>query len=113
VGQISRQVTDHVLVTKVAEIHVDASRIPMNDILRIAPSIISHSAPRAFVEKMVRAEIDAFLALEGDRPLRDVLEELGILDEARAAVVRRASNVARGFFASPAFGAWFGRHFGA
>jgi hypothetical protein len=112
VGQISRQVTDHVLVTKVAEIHEDASRIPMNDILRIAPSIISHSAPRAFVEKMVRAEIDAFLAIEGDRPLRDVLEELGILEEARAAVVRRASDVARGFFASPAFGDWFGRHFG-
>lgn len=113
VGQITRQVTDHVLVTKVSEIHADASRIPMNDILRIAPSIISHSAPRAFVEKMVRAEIEAFLALEGDRSVREVLEELGILDEARAAIVRRASDVARGFFASPAFAEWFGRHFGA
>jgi hypothetical protein len=112
VGQISRQVTDHVLVTKVAEIHVDASRIPMNDILRIAPSVISHSAPRAFVEKLVRGEIDAFLAHEGDRPMRDVLEELGIFEEARAAVVRRASTVTRGFFASPAFAEWLKRHFG-
>jgi len=113
VGQISRQVTDHVLVTKIAEIHEDASRIPMNDILRIAPSVVSHSAPRAFVEKVVRAEIDAFLAVEGDRPIRDLLEELGILEEARGAIVRRASTIARGFFASPAFGDWLSRHFGA
>jgi hypothetical protein len=113
VAQISRQVTDHVLVTKVAEIHADASRIPIDDILRIAPAVISHSAPRAFVEKIVRGEIDAFLALEGDRPVRDVLAELGVLDEVRSAIVRRASSIARGFFASRAFGDWIGRHFGA
>jgi hypothetical protein len=113
VGQISRQVTDHVLVTKVAEIHADASRIPMDDILRIAPSVVAHSAPRAFVEKIVRAEIDAFLALEGDRPVSELLTELGVLDEVRAAVVRRASDIARGFFASPVFGDWLKRHFAA
>jgi hypothetical protein len=112
VGKISRQVTDHVLVTKIAEIHKDASRIPVNDILRIAPSVVSHSAPRAFVEKVVRGEIDAFLAVEGDRTLGEVLTELGVLDEVRKAIVERASAVAREFFAAPAFGDWFRRLLG-
>jgi len=108
VAQISRQVTDHVLVTSVADIHEDAERIPVEDILRLAPSIVSHSAARAFVQEMVRQEIDAFLALEGDRPLREVLAELGILDEVRAAAVPRASALARGFLESPAFREWLG-----
>lgn len=106
VAQVSRQVIDHVLVTSVADIHEDAERIPIEDILRLVPSIVSHSAARAFVQDIVRQEIDAFLALEGDRPLREVLSELGILDEVRAAAVPRASALARGFLASPAFRAW-------
>lgn len=109
VGQISRQVTDHVLVTKLSEIHADASRLPMEDILKIAPSVVSHSAPRTFVERLVRGEIDAFLAVEGDRPLGEVLDELGVRDDVRAAVVGHASSLARGFFATPAFRDWLGR----
>ena len=106
VAQISRQVTDHVLVTSVAEIHEDADRVPVAEILRLAPSIVAHSAPRAFVQGIVRQEIDAFLALEGNRPLKDVLAELGISDEVRAAVIDRTSALARGFFDSPSFRAW-------
>jgi hypothetical protein len=112
VAQISRQATDHVLVTKVSEIHEDARRFPVEDVLRLTPSIVAHAAPRAFVQAVVRQEIDAFLVLEGDRPLRDVLDELGILEDFRRAAVARAKMLASGLFESPAFRDWLGRLLG-
>jgi hypothetical protein len=106
VANMSRQVTDHVLVTKLSEIHEDTKRIPIEDILRLAPSIVAHSAPRAFVQRIVRREIEMFLTLEGERPLREVLLELGALEDVRAATVTRVSSLVRGFLQSPAFGDW-------
>lgn len=106
VAQISRQVTDHVLVTTVSEIHEDAARIPIEDILRLAPSIVAHSAPRTFVQRLVSAEIDAFLTLEGARTLREVLAELGVLDQVRTATVTRVSDLMRGFLESAGFRGW-------
>jgi len=106
VAQISRQITDHVLVTAVAEIHEDADRVAVEEILRLAPSIVAHSAPRTFVQAIVRQEIDSFLTLEGDRHLRDVLSELGILDEVRTLARKHTSELFRGFLASSAFEAW-------
>jgi hypothetical protein len=109
VAQIGRQIVDHVLVTQIAELHEDATRLPVERVLEVVPHIVGHAAPRAFVRDAVRAELRAFLALEGERRLGEVLEELGILDEFRKLATRKIDEVVRGFVTSPAFAAWLGR----
>ena len=109
VAQITAQVIDHVMVTKLADIHEDTRSVPVADILDVAGEIVAHSAPRAFVQKIVGGEIRSFLMLEGGRNLRELMGELGVLDAARAEAIDQASRVARGLFASAAFGDWVGR----
>ncbi len=109
VGQISRQIVDHVLMTKLAELHVDVAALPMAEIFRGVPDILAHGARRKFVAELVEQEIAAFLAIEGDRTLRAVLDEMGIVEHVRDAAVRQASAILRDLFASDAFEGWLGR----
>jgi hypothetical protein len=109
IAQISAQVIDHVMVTKLADIHKDAKYLPVPDILDLGGEIAAHSASRAFIRDLVAGEIRAFLDAEGARTLREQLTELGILDATRDEVLAQANRVARGFFTTPAFGDWLGR----
>jgi hypothetical protein len=109
VSQITRQVVDHLMMTKLSDLHEDAARLPIEDMIDLAPAIVGHSAPRAFVQELVSGELSAFLAVEGDRPLGELLLEMGILEPVRAATIREIGRIARGLFGSPAFGSWVGR----
>jgi hypothetical protein len=109
VAQITGQVVDHLMMTKLSDLHEDAARLPIEDMIDLVPGIVGHSAPRAFVQEIVSGELAAFLAVEGDRTLSELLGEMGILEEVRAATVTQIGRIARGLFASPAFGSWIGR----
>jgi hypothetical protein len=109
VAQITGQVIDHLMMTKLADLHEDVKRFPVEDILNVVPEIVATAAPRTFVQELVSGEISAYLALEGDRTLGELLAEMGVLDDTRAAVLGHVDGLARELFASAAFGDWVER----
>ncbi len=109
VAQIQRQVIEHLVVTRLSALHEDVERIPVDDIFAATPRILEHAVRRPFIQKLVEREIDAFLALEGQRSLSELMAELGILDRVRRVARDRASDVFRAVATSSAFADWIER----
>jgi hypothetical protein len=109
IQQISQQATDHVMVTELGDIHRDAERLPIDRILEIVPAIVAHSAPHAFIQKIVAGELEAFLTVEGSRPLRDLLAEFGLLQPVREVIRAQVDAHAQRLFATEAFTDWLAR----
>jgi hypothetical protein len=110
-AQISDKVVERVLDARLAELQQDADQLPLDPIFAVAPQIVAHAAATDYVIGVVRGEIDAYLALEGDRSLHAVLDELGVLAPAQDAVRQHAHSLAKGLVESPAFAAWWSRLF--
>ena len=106
VEKITNQVTSHVFETKIPDFHDDVQRLPISDILATAPSVIAHGATHEMVRAIVEHEIEAFLELEGTRSSRELLAELGVLDQVLASTRRQVDGFARSVFESEAFAEW-------
>lgn len=109
VGQISQQATDHVMVTGLRDIHADAERVHIEGILDVVPAIVAHAAPHAFVRGIVTRELEAFIAVEGARPARELLAELGLLQDVRKLLQQQADRHTRTFLETDAFADWLAR----
>jgi hypothetical protein len=109
VAAIGGGVVDHVMRTHLSAFQVDASAFPVDTILDTVPHIVPHAVAGAFVKDIVFAEVSSFIALEGDRSLKDLLSEAGLHDEARALMIRRGSSIVQGLVASEAFAGWLER----
>lgn len=105
-AQISQQVTDHVMMTDLRAIHEDVLKQPVDEILDAVPAIVEHAVQRRFVSGIVEAEVTAFAAAEGTRTLREVLDELGIVDRVVTMAIDRVDGVARHFLGTREFVAW-------
>jgi hypothetical protein len=101
--QMASQAVDHVMKTELAAIHEDVAAVPVDAILALVPEVVAHAASGDFVRQIVSGEIAAFLAVEGDKTLSELLTELSIGDEVRAALKRHVGPVAKGWFGSPEF----------
>jgi hypothetical protein len=108
-GRIDTHLLDHVLDTRFSDLQRDADDLPLDDVFEVAPAIVAHAAKGAYVQDIVQREIAAYLAVEGDRTLQSLVEELGITAELRAVLQERGEMIARGFFQSPAFASWLSR----
>jgi hypothetical protein len=102
-------VVEHVLMTKLSAFQDDIDHFPMADVFAVAPDVLAHAVKRPFIDKLVRREIDAFLALEGKRTLRELLVELGILDQVRGILTTRGSALLQGAAKTPEFASWVGK----
>jgi hypothetical protein len=108
-AQLSRGVVRHVLATPVEVILQDLDRLPLEDAVRLAPATVAHDLSRELGQRALEGEIRAYLAAEGARSLRELLEEAGLLARVRALAVERVHAGAVGLFASPAFADWLER----
>lgn len=109
VAGLSRSVLQHVLATPLHVILDDLDRLPLADALRVAPPVVAHDLSRELWRAIVREETRAYLALEGQRSLRELLDEAGLLTSIRGLVLTTVEPVARELFASAAFEAWLER----
>lgn len=107
VERIARQVTAHVLGSKVGDIIKDADRLPLERAFRVAPAILAHNVQREQVQRLIASELTAYLALEGQRSLGELLAEYGLRDPVRGWAMTQVDREARGLFAAPAFAQWF------
>jgi hypothetical protein len=108
-ARIASGVLDHVLATKIEDLQQDLDDLPVDDVFALAPKVIAYAAQTAYVQDIVRRELDGYLALEGDRTLGALLEELGILEPTRSALIERGTAHTTSFLRSPRFADWLQR----
>lgn len=109
VARIASGALDHVLGTKIEDMQRDLDELPVDDAFALAPQVIAFAAQTEYVQSIVRRELDSYLALEGDRTLSTLLDDLGILEPTRSALLERAAAHTTSFLRSPQFAAWLQR----
>jgi hypothetical protein len=105
-GQILAGLTDHVLRTRFADLQADVDVMPVADVFDLVPDLVSFAARSGYVQEIVERELAEWMRSQGDRGLRELLEEYGLLAEIRPMLVQRVDAVAAGFIATPGFAAW-------
>jgi hypothetical protein len=108
-AQINTSVVDHVLRTTFRELQLDAAELPIDRVHDLVPELVAHAARSAFVRDIVQRELAAFLAGEGDRPLNEVISELGVLDEARSLLAAKGDELLRSLAQTAGFSDWLSR----
>lgn len=100
------QLFRRLLDTPLAELAGDASRVDESDAGAVLGSILAYNATRAEVRQALSNEAASVLSIEGDRSLRELFAEAGVLDQVRAPTVQRAATLSQDLFASEPFAAW-------
>lgn len=109
VARITEEAFEHLMAARLVELHEDAKHANVTEILTASAEIVGHSVKTTLVEQTIDGEVAAFVASEGTRTMREVLDELGVLSEVRRVAVERVGNLAQGLFATPAFADWVAR----
>ena len=105
-AEIQGQTLDRLLATRFDELHEDVESLPWVELADLAAPTLDHLRKQPFVERALRGEIDAWLAADGSRSVRDLLGEVGLLAAVRAHTLARADSLARDLFASDSFAQW-------
>lgn len=109
VTQIKHGVLEHVLKARLSDIDRDAVALPLAPYLDLVPSIVGHAVRVPFVRKIIDSELQAYLAVAGDRRLDELLGELGVLDATRKWLISRVDAQLLGLCATPAFAGWIAK----
>jgi hypothetical protein len=109
IAGLSRGVLEHVLATPMATILDDLDRLPLGDAVKLAAPILEHNLGRELWRNIVESEVRAVLALEGQRTLRELLQEAGLLELLHEKILERGEPVLRQLFASDGFAQWLDR----
>ena len=104
--EIRQSLVERVLATALHELMADSEQLPLDELALLAPAVVAHNAPRQQLHDLLDQEIAAFLAVEGQRTLGEVLDEAGLLAQGRAAALRVLDEPARALFASDTFAEW-------
>ncbi len=112
-GEIQGQVLDRLLAARFDELHEDVESLPWSELVELAAPALDHLRRQPFVRHALREEIDAWLAVDSARPLRALLDELGLLAPVRQHALARADELARKLFSSTAFARWLGALLGS
>jgi hypothetical protein len=108
-AQITTAAITHVLNARFSDLQVDLNDLPLDEAFEVAPEIVAHAAHSDYVREIVERELEAWLALEADRPARDLLDELGVYEPARARMLARGQAVTARFLQKPPFADWLAR----
>lgn len=82
-SQIRAHASKHLLAVPLATVLSEVNTLPRADIEAFVPALVTHNVGRTQLHDAVRAELRAVLGVEGDRPLREVLETYGLLAEVK------------------------------
>lgn len=99
--QISTQVFAHIRATAVHVIQDDIARLSIDEIIDLVPAIVAHNRGRAFVDQVIREEVDAALSALGTQSLGDVLDAYGLRNNVEAIARRVVPPTLSNFFADP------------
>lgn len=108
-AQIVASFIDHVLRTEFRELQLDAAELPIDRVHDLIPDLVAHAAHSGYVREIVQRELNAYLALEGERSVGELMKELGILEEARALLTAQGDAWIRTLSASHDFSVWLAK----
>jgi hypothetical protein len=107
--RIRDRVLDHVLAARANEVVDDFLRASPQQIGRIAEGAVSHVRDLQFFRDILTGEIQAALAEVGARSLRDLLDEMGLLDGVRKVALDAVEPGLVDLVRTDAFGDWLDR----
>jgi len=108
-AEIRRQVHRRILETDAAVILRDLDRLPRKELLRRMPAIMAANAKSDLGRSIVRKEVEAFLAVEGDKTGHEVLEEASVGPQVRAYLRVQAESLLGALLEDDAFAGWITR----
>jgi len=108
-AEIRRQVHARILETDAAVVLRDLDRLPRKELLRRMPLIVASNAKSDLGRALVRKEVEAFLAVEGEKTGHQVLEEAGVAPQVRAYLRVQAESLLGALFEDDAFATWITR----
>ena len=106
VAQIKLSVLEHLLSVQLQDIHKDAMKLPLPAYVDLAPAIVSHAVQLPFLRRFIEAEVQAFLAVEGERSLHALLSDLGAVEPARSWLEARVEQQIQGWSQRASVAAW-------
>jgi hypothetical protein len=107
--RIRERVLDRVLDAKTNVVVDDLLRVSPAEVARIAEGAVSHVRDLPFFRDILAGEIRAVLAELGARSLRDVLDEMGLLEGVRRVALDAAEPGLVALLESDNFGDWLER----
>ncbi|MCA9532689.1 MAG: hypothetical protein KC593_03385 [Myxococcales bacterium] len=78
-AQIAAHASAHLQAVPLASVLREVDSLPRAEVEAFMPALLAHNVARAELQETVRAELRAILAVEGERPLRELLESYGLL----------------------------------
>src|SRR5262249_27331595 len=105
-GEIQAQVLDRLLAARFDEVHEDVETLPWSELAELAAPALDHLRRQPFVGRALCEEVDAWLDADGARPLRALLDEVGLLAPVRRHALSRGDELARKLFSSAPFARW-------
>jgi hypothetical protein len=109
VAEIVRGVIDQTMHARLSDLQTDLDALPLADILELVPDLVSHAVSSAFVEDSVQRELAAWLTLEADRTLGELLDESGSRLLVRELLTRQLDRMLISLAQRPAFERWIDR----
>ena len=105
-GRMNQTGFDEALKQKTGRVWAQAMKLPVDALLGVVPSIITHNLSRPEIRAGILDEVRAFLEVEGACTLREILAEAGAVDAWREETIAKAAPLLRTFAASEPFRAW-------
>jgi hypothetical protein len=107
--RIRDRVLEQVLKAPVNEVVDDFLRVSPAEVGRVAQGAVARVGERPFFRDILEGEIRAALAELGDRPLRELLEEMGLLEGTRKLAIGAAEPGLAALARTDAFCDWLDR----
>ncbi len=97
----------HCLEVPLETVLADFDALPWREVSRVVPAIAEHQLRSILGRAALRAEVRAFLEVEGDKPIEAMLDEAGVLPDVRAYLRVQGEGVLEALVDSPGFATWF------
>lgn len=107
--RIRERVVNRVIAGKLSDVIVDFRHLPEKEIAGVVAKVLDHLPKQPWFRSIIETEVKEALALVGSRSLAELLEEAGLLAEARALTVHTVAPGVKALAASDAFGVWVER----
>jgi hypothetical protein len=109
VQRIRERVVNRVIAGKLNDVIVDFRHLPEQEIAGVVVKVLDHLPKQPWFRSIIEAELAEALTVVGSRSLAEMLQEAGLLDEARSLTLHAVAPGVKALAASDAFGSWVER----
>ncbi|MCA9577913.1 MAG: hypothetical protein R3B40_19665 [Polyangiales bacterium] len=106
VAQIAEHASAHLRGVLLADVLREVDSLPRAEVEAFVPALLAHNVARQELQDTVRDELRAVLAVEGQQPLRELLERYGLLAEVQREVPPVLTRIAADVLEDDAMLAW-------